>query len=94
MANEDSLTAITRELLEELSFKVNKNELKYLGSTLLGTPIFDVYYLKKDIDLSTLLLQKEEVESVLYMEKEEIFKLIYDENIIKSHGILFQKYFK
>ena len=45
-------------------------------------------------DINKLSLQKDEVESVSYLNKKEISKLIREENITKSHGIIFDKFIK
>ena len=50
-----------------------------------------MFYLKKDIDINSVTLQKEEVEFVKYMSIEEINELIDKELITKSHGILFKE---
>ena len=60
---------------------------------LLGIPFFDVYHLKKDIDVSKLNLQKEEVSEVSFMSNSEINELIDNDLMIKSHGICFRKFF-
>ena len=73
---------------------ISKEPFVVLGGITLGIPIFDVYYLKKDIDINKLSLQKDEVESVSYLNKKEISKLIREENITKSHGIIFDKFIK
>ena len=90
---EDLKGAITRELQEELGLDVLSDELKFMGSMLLGIPFFDVYHLNKDIDVSKLNLQKEEVSEVSFMSKSEINELIDNDLMIKSHGISFRKFF-
>ena len=94
LENENSKDAIIREVKEELGIDISKDSLVVLGGITLGIPIFDVYYLKKDIDINKLSLQKDEVESVSYLNKKEISKLIREENITKSHGIIFDKFIK
>ena len=49
---------------------------------------------KKDIDIDSVKLQKEEVDYVKYMTKEEIEKLIDNEEMLKSHGIMFKELMK
>lgn len=88
---ETHLTSIIREIKEELGIDVNKEELEYLGFMLYDKPIRFMYYLKKDIDINDIVVQEEEVESVKYMSVLEIKKLIDNEEITKSHGIIFNK---
>ena len=81
--------------IEEYCTKLDvlSDELKFMGSMLLGIPFFDAYHLKKDIDVSKLNLQKEEVSEVSFMSKSEINELIDNDLMIKSHGISFRKFF-
>lgn len=88
---ETHLTSIIREIKEELGIDVNKEELEYLGFMLYDKPIRFMYYLKKDIDINDIVVQEEEVEFVKYMSVLEIKKLIDNEEITKSHGIIFNK---
>ena len=62
---------IVRECSEEINYTVNKEDLEYLFTfsqevvenqgKFLDNMFYDVYLLEKDIDISTLKLQKEEV---------------------------------
>lgn len=45
----------------------------------------DVYYVKKDIDISNLKLQLDEVECVEYFSKEEILKFIKNDELRKTN---------
>lgn len=72
--NETLLDCIIRETKEEIGLTLNKKEIKYLGKE--KHPdyplIFNFYQIKKDINLSDLKLQKEEVDYVIWMTKEKI----------------------
>lgn len=89
--NETSKEAIIREVKEELNLDISNENIKYIGSILFGIPFGDIYYLEKDIDISSLKLQAEEVESVSYLSENEILNLIEKEQITKSHGLMFKK---
>jgi 8-oxo-dGTP diphosphatase len=89
--NETSKEAIIREVREELNLDISNENINYIGSILFGIPFGDIYYLEKDIDISPLKLQKEEVESVSYLSENEILNLIKKEQITKSHGLMFKK---
>jgi len=54
-------------------------------------PLRYLYYLKKNIDINNIKVQKEEVDHVKYMSVEEINQLIEEKQILESHGIMFQK---
>ena len=89
--DEERDNALVREVKEEIGLDVDMNEVKYLGHIITGVPIRFLYYLKKDIDLSKLVLDEEEVDSVRFMEVNEILNLIEEELFIESHGICFNK---
>lgn len=64
------------ELEEELDLKVTNEELIFFKNYIFKKALVDVYLLEKDIDLSKLTLQKEEVDNVYWMTKEEILNLM------------------
>lgn len=84
LAGEFGFQAIIREAQEELGIILNKNEMTFLGSSistnLKGDIInnhFNEYYIvNKDLDETTLTLQKEEVSEVKWINKEEIISKI------------------
>lgn len=94
LTGEDSYHAIIRETKEELGLDISKENIIYINTLLLETPFFDIYYLKKNIDLNKLIIQTEEVSSITNMTKEEILSLIEEDNIIKSHGLAFKEVLK
>ena len=64
------------EVSEELGIDISNEDVKYIGDFKRGIAIFDVYYLKKDIDINDLVYQKEEVDHVEWLSFEQIDKLI------------------
>lgn len=93
--NENGISTIIRELKEELGLDVNKDELQNIALVKhpKGPCIINLYLINKDIDINTLKLQTEEVESVTWMSKDEIISLINEDKFLGSHGYLFEKYF-
>lgn len=86
-----------REIKEEISLDVKKQELKLIYKTEIDKIIYNLYYVQKEIDLSNLSLQKEEVEKVYWYTLEEINKLIqanefYDKQIEVFK--IFERYIK
>lgn len=53
-----------------------------------------MFYLKKDIDIDNLKLQKEEVDYVEFMTKEEILNLINEGKMLESHAKFFNEILK
>ena len=68
--------AIIEEIKEELGIDVNINELKLIKTDIRRHVLQDTYYLKKDIDISDIVVQESEVEYVLWLSKNKINKLI------------------
>ena len=85
---ENSLQAIQTEISEELGIKTTKNDLKliYEGRQDEKHVFFDIYYMKKDINIENLTLQKEEVESVQWLSKEQVKDLINNDLFLDSHA--------
>ena len=86
--------AIKREVKEELGIDISNDEIKKLGYILYDMPIRYIYYLKKDIDINEVKVQKEEVDYVIYMDKDEIENLINNNQMLTSHGIMFKEMLK
>lgn len=83
--NESPKEAIIREVKEELGIDISNEDIKDLGYVLFDFPVRFIFYLKKDIDLNSLKLQKEEVESVSYKGLDEIHELIDKKLMHKAH---------
>ncbi|MGE5627665.1 MAG: NUDIX domain-containing protein [Solirubrobacterales bacterium] len=82
-AGEDFLNSAIRELEEELGISAKPEELNFIGmhtghmaAEFYGKPFLNnelsaVYIYNKDVDIKTLTLQKEEVESVMWIDYED-----------------------
>lgn len=88
---ETPIESIKREVYEELGININNDDIKELGYLLYDKPIRYMFYIKKDIDIEDIKVQKAEVDFVKYMPAEEINKLIENKLILESHGIIFKK---
>ena len=88
---ETPLDAIKREVLEELGINIYGEWIMQYGYLNYDMPLRYMFYLKKNIDINDVNLQKEEVESVKWMKIEEIKKLIDEDKMLKSHGIMFEE---
>ena len=80
-AGEFGRQALIREAKEELGLDITDDEIKYLvGSTSIDTAkginkhYNECYLILKDVDISEIKLQKEEVSEVRYFSKEEIYE--------------------
>ena len=84
---ETSLQGMITKIQEEIGLEVNENEIEliYAGREDTERVFFDIYYLKKDFDINTLTLQKEEVDFVKWLTIPEIKQLIADGVFKESH---------
>lgn len=93
-SGETPLQSIQREMEEELGITVDKNDIKDLGFLLFDMPIRFLFYVKKDINILDVKLQKEEVEYVKFMNIDEIKHLIKTQKMLHSHAIMFDELLK
>ena len=91
LSGETPVDAIKREVKEELGVDISKDKIKDYGFLLYDMPIRYIYYLKKNIDIDKVILQSEEVQYVKYMSVSDIRKLIETNQMLKSHGIMFNE---
>ena len=84
-SGQTSKEAIINEVSEELGLDITNENYVFVKSYITKKAIVDTYYLKKDIDINSLTLQEEEVESVNWYTKEEIYKLIDEEKLRKGN---------
>ena len=93
-SGETPMAAIKREVEEELGFNVDNEHIEDYGFMLYDMPIRYMFYLKKNISIDKLTIQKEEVEYVEYMSVDKINELIENNQMLKSHGIMFNELMK
>ena len=94
LSKEKPMDAIIRETKEEIGLTLEKKEIVDFGFKLFDFPVRFLYYIKKNVDLDTLVLDKNEVSSVSYMSEEKINRLIEDNRFNKGHAILFREILK
>lgn len=84
LAGEFGFEAIIREAKEELGIDLHKKEMTFLGSSIstnnkgdIVNKHFNEYYIvNKDLDETSLILQKEEVSEVKWINKNDIIEKI------------------
>ena len=83
-----SIEGMMEEIQEEIGLTVKPEELECIYSQRFdgGQVFFDLYYMKKDLELSELVLQEEEVESVQWNTIEEIDDLIKKDMFLINHA--------
>ena len=75
VSGEDSVTAIIRETQEELGLKLTENELEWVFSKRAYDCFVGMYYVRRNMEVSILNLEKEEVEKVEWASLEKIKEL-------------------
>lgn len=90
-AGEDSLTGGVREVKEELGIDLDPSTGKLVRSVRSDglQDFYDVWMFEKDVDISDIIMQEEEVSDVAWMTREEIDRLWQEH---KLHILL--KYYK
>lgn len=82
IAGETSQQAAERETLEEIGLKVDFSKVRPVFTENFPNGFDDYYFIKKEVDLSALTLQEEEVKAVKWVNKEEIEKMQEDGTMI------------
>ena len=84
-AGEDSITSAIRETKEELGLKLDSSEIEYLftiaskkinNGTFIDNEFSDVYLVRKEINISDIKVQREEVTEVNFVPFIELEKII------------------
>lgn len=84
---ESGLQGALTEIKEEIGLDIKPDEMELLfeGREDSEQVFFELYYLKKDFEISKLKLQKEEVEFVEWMSIEKIDSLVENNLFFKNH---------
>lgn len=87
-SGQTSVEGMIDEIQEEIGLAVKPEELELLYSAREDEQdvFFDLYYMKKDFEISDLVLQEEEVESASWKTIEEIDKLIKEDMFLINHA--------
>ncbi len=85
IAGDTSQMAIRRELNEELGIDISFEDIRPVLTVNFSGGFDDMYVVEKDVDLSDLTLQYEEVQAAKWADKDEIFQMIDEGNFIPYH---------
>lgn len=89
-----SLETVIKEIKEELGTIVEKDEITFIDSIKYPKAYADIYYIKKDLDIDNLIIQKEEVDSLMWLSTDEIQDLINKKEFRKGNIEPFNKVLK
>lgn len=84
IAGETSIQGAIRETYEELEIKTTESDYKFICEYIADkiSEIAQVYLLKLDIDISDLVLQKQEVSEVQWLTYKQFKKLFYSKEFV------------
>ncbi len=91
IAGESSKQGIITEVREELGIKINQQNLKLFKTIKTEDDFVDLYYLKEDVDIKKIKLQKEEVSDSKWASITEINQLIQQKKFNESHSTFFKE---
>lgn len=87
-SGETSLQGIITEVKEELGIHI-QNPVLFKKASGKNT-ICDLYYVKQDVSLSEITIQKEEVQEIRWASIDEINNLMNNDEFNKGHYMMFQ----
>lgn len=85
---------IVREVKEEIGLDISNENVVSLGHICVDFPVRFIFYLKKDIDINDLTLDKNEVESMHYLTKEDLRRVIDEGKMHKGHIFVLEEVLK
>lgn len=88
VSGDTSQLAAEREVYEEIGYKLSLDGIRPSLTINFDKGFDDIYLIQKDVDISNLKLQYEEVQSVKWSSKEEILSMIDEEIFIPYHKSL------
>lgn len=88
VSGDTSQLAAEREVYEEIGYKLSLDGIRPSLTINFDKGFDDIYLIQKDVDISKLKLQYEEVQSVKWVSKEEILSMIDEEIFIPYHKSL------
>lgn len=90
VSGETSKQGIITEIKEELDVNVVEKNIKLFKTIKTEDDFVDIYYLKEDINIKKIKIQKEEVEDVKWATIDEINELIKNGSFSGSHTEFFE----
>lgn len=88
VSGDTSQLAAEREVYEKIGYKLSLDGIRPSLTINFDKGFDDIYLIQKDVDISKLKLQYEEVQSVKWASKEEILSMIDEEIFIPYHKSL------
>lgn len=90
-SGENSFMGLCSEASEELGIDISNDNPRLVDTWINNDQIFDIYYLRKDINIEDIVIQEEEVDGVRYASLDEINEMHDKGEFHENHFILFSK---
>ena len=90
-SGENSFMGLCSEASEELGIDISNDNPRLVDTWINNDQIFDIYYLRKDVNIGDIVIQEEEVDGVRYASLYEINKMHDKGEFHENHFILFSK---
>lgn len=90
VSGETSRQGIITEIKEELGIDILEENIKLFKTIKTEDDFVDIYYLKEDIDINKIRIQKEEVSAVKWATINDIEKMIEEGEFSESHREFFE----
>ena len=90
VSGETSKQGIFTEIREELGLDLSDKEIILFKTIKTEDDFVDLYYLRANVDINNVVMQREEVEDVKWASIEEINKLIEAKKFSDSHAEFFE----
>ena len=90
VSGETSRQGIITEIKEELGIDILEENIKLFKTIKTEDDFVDIYYLKEDIDINKIRIQKEEVSAVKWATINDIEKMIEEGECSESHREFFE----
>ena len=90
---DNSQTAAEREVLEEIGYQIDLSNIRPHLTINFNGGFDDIYLIEKEIDLTTLQLQYEEVQQVKWANKKKVLELLEDKQFIPYYKSLIELLF-
>lgn len=84
LAGETTLKAAVREVKEEIGFSISANELTLIHVYKHRNYFMDIYLVKKDVDIRSIVLDKNETVDAKWVTQQELQVMIEKEMVVHS----------
>lgn len=88
---DDGLKTVVKEVKEELGLEISASEVEFVDAIKYDKAFSEIYYLNKDININSIIVQPEEVDEVNWYSVDEIKKLIEAGEFRKGNIVPFEK---